>query len=221
MGITQQIGASSLIKPGVIDNTAARPASPYEGQVIFQKDTDQLLVWNGTAWIIPNSSTQNPTGLELITTKTTGASGLITFYSTLSASYDNYLIKYSTSTNTSSVDVNMRMANATTPVGGTSYNSGGYRIDYPANGGVGTNNVLGVGYWSVGRLDFGSATGSATIELFSPFKTSPTTFSSSYVDNRFMGSYIGRLATATSYDGFDIQLSTSWAGQVSLYGYRN
>ena len=50
MGITQNIGASSLIKPGVIDNTAARPASPYEGQVIFQKDTDQLLVWNGTAW---------------------------------------------------------------------------------------------------------------------------------------------------------------------------
>jgi hypothetical protein len=40
----------------VIDNTAARPASPYEGQVIFQKDTDQLLVWNGTAWVIPNKT---------------------------------------------------------------------------------------------------------------------------------------------------------------------
>jgi hypothetical protein len=50
MGITQQIGASSLIKPGVIDNTAALPASPYEGQVIYQKDTDAILVWNGTAW---------------------------------------------------------------------------------------------------------------------------------------------------------------------------
>jgi hypothetical protein len=50
MGITQQVGASSLIKPGVIDNTAARPASPYEGQAIYQKDTDAVLVWNGTAW---------------------------------------------------------------------------------------------------------------------------------------------------------------------------
>jgi len=56
MGITQQIGASSLIKPGVIDNTAARPASPYEGQVIYQKDTDAVLVWNGTAWY-PNWNT--------------------------------------------------------------------------------------------------------------------------------------------------------------------
>ena len=50
MGITQQIGASSLIKPGVIDNTAARPASPYEGQMVYEKDTDTLLIWNGTAW---------------------------------------------------------------------------------------------------------------------------------------------------------------------------
>jgi hypothetical protein len=58
MGITQQIGASSLIKPGVIDNAAARPTAPYEGQVIFQKDTDQLLVWNGTAWKqIPTAAT--------------------------------------------------------------------------------------------------------------------------------------------------------------------
>ena len=51
MGISQQIGASSLIKPGVIDNTAARPASPYEGQVIFQKDTNELLVFDGSAWV--------------------------------------------------------------------------------------------------------------------------------------------------------------------------
>jgi hypothetical protein len=50
MGITQQIGASSIIKPGVIDNTAARPASPYEGQMVYEKDTDMLAIWNGTAW---------------------------------------------------------------------------------------------------------------------------------------------------------------------------
>ena len=51
MGITQSIGASSLIKAGVIDNAAARPASPYEGQVIYQKDTDRVYVWSGAAWV--------------------------------------------------------------------------------------------------------------------------------------------------------------------------
>jgi len=51
MGISNTIPPSRLIQPGVIDNAAARPASPFEGQCIFQKDTDQLLVWNGTAWV--------------------------------------------------------------------------------------------------------------------------------------------------------------------------
>jgi hypothetical protein len=49
MGISQQIGASSLIKPGVC-TSSTRPASPYEGQVIYETDTDKVLVWNGTAW---------------------------------------------------------------------------------------------------------------------------------------------------------------------------
>jgi hypothetical protein len=61
MGITQNTGASSLIKPGVIDSAAARPASPFEGQMVYQKDTDQIFVWNGTAWVCltPQSAVVN------------------------------------------------------------------------------------------------------------------------------------------------------------------
>ena len=55
MGITQQIGASSLIKPGVC-TSSTRPASPYNGQTIFETDTNKTLVWNGTAWY-PNWNT--------------------------------------------------------------------------------------------------------------------------------------------------------------------
>lgn len=76
MGISQQIGASSLIRPGVIDNTAARPASPFEGQVIFQKDTDQLLVWDGTAWVEFSSAlTKAPRGVMIFSTKITTDTG--------------------------------------------------------------------------------------------------------------------------------------------------
>jgi hypothetical protein len=49
MGISQQIGASSLIKPGVCTSTT-RPASPYEGQMVYETDTDMLGVWNGSSW---------------------------------------------------------------------------------------------------------------------------------------------------------------------------
>ena len=55
MGITQQIGASSIIKPGVC-TSSTRPASPYEGQAIYETDTDKVLVYNGTAWY-PNWNT--------------------------------------------------------------------------------------------------------------------------------------------------------------------
>lgn len=57
MGISQQIGASSLIKSGVCTN-ATRPASPYEGQVIYETDTDKVFVYNGSAWKqIPSAAT--------------------------------------------------------------------------------------------------------------------------------------------------------------------
>jgi hypothetical protein len=50
MGISQQIGASSLIKPGVCTSTT-RPASPYTGQVIYETDTNLQYSWNGSSWI--------------------------------------------------------------------------------------------------------------------------------------------------------------------------
>ena len=58
MGITQQIGASPLIKPGVC-TSSTRPASPFEGQQIYETDTDKVLVWDGSTWtpstgVLPN-----------------------------------------------------------------------------------------------------------------------------------------------------------------------
>lgn len=33
-----------------VRTSASRPASPYEGQMIYEKDTDMVAIWNGTAW---------------------------------------------------------------------------------------------------------------------------------------------------------------------------
>jgi hypothetical protein len=49
MGISQQIGASSLIKPGVCTSTT-RPASPYAGQYIYETDTNRFYIYNGSSW---------------------------------------------------------------------------------------------------------------------------------------------------------------------------
>jgi hypothetical protein len=53
MGISNTIPPSRLIQPGVVANTAARPASPFEGQAIYQTDTDEVLYYNGTSWSRP------------------------------------------------------------------------------------------------------------------------------------------------------------------------
>jgi hypothetical protein len=40
---------STGLRPGVCTSTT-RPTAPYEGQHIYETDTDKVLVWNGTAW---------------------------------------------------------------------------------------------------------------------------------------------------------------------------
>ena len=49
MPLSSVVGAQSIVKPGVC-TSSTRPASPYDGQMIYETDTDKTLVWNGTAW---------------------------------------------------------------------------------------------------------------------------------------------------------------------------
>lgn len=41
--------AASGFRPGVCTSTT-RPTSPFEGQMIYETDTDMLAIWNGSAW---------------------------------------------------------------------------------------------------------------------------------------------------------------------------
>jgi hypothetical protein len=51
MPLSTVLGAQSLIKPGVC-TSSTRPASPYDGQVIYETDTNKTLAFNGSAWDI-------------------------------------------------------------------------------------------------------------------------------------------------------------------------
>ena len=48
MGVSAAQGSAGL-KPGVCTSTT-RPSNPFEGQMIYETDTDKVLVWNGSAW---------------------------------------------------------------------------------------------------------------------------------------------------------------------------
>lgn len=78
MPISNYVPTSAIAKPGVC-TSSTRPASPYEGQVIYTTDLDTLEIWNGTAWrILAFSTPAEGTILQIkngtTTTQTTSAS---------------------------------------------------------------------------------------------------------------------------------------------------
>ena len=67
---------STGLRPGVCTSTT-RPTAPYEGQHIYETDTDLVYLWNGTAWVETVSAlTKAPRGILALTTRTTSSSAL-------------------------------------------------------------------------------------------------------------------------------------------------
>lgn len=50
MPISNYLPSSRLIQPGVC-TSSTRPASPYEGQCIYQTDTNRFYYWDGSSWV--------------------------------------------------------------------------------------------------------------------------------------------------------------------------
>jgi len=83
MPISSYIPTSAVSKPGVC-TSSTRPASPYEGQVIYEIDTDKILTWTGSAWYAPwntawgkctfNENTSNSSAISTEATQITADS---------------------------------------------------------------------------------------------------------------------------------------------------
>ena len=55
-------------RPGVC-TSGTRPTAPYEGQFIYETDTDMLAIWNGTAWrYIASTTSTNGAVLQIQST---------------------------------------------------------------------------------------------------------------------------------------------------------
>lgn len=69
MPLSSVLGAQSLVRPGVC-TSSTRPASPFEGQVIYETDTDKVLVYDGTSWLPPENTAWGAVGRAQKTTDT-------------------------------------------------------------------------------------------------------------------------------------------------------
>lgn len=58
-------------RPGVCTSTT-RPTAPYEGQMVYETDTDMVAIWNGTTWrYIAATTPTNGTVLQTVHTTVT------------------------------------------------------------------------------------------------------------------------------------------------------
>lgn len=62
---------ASNLRPGICTSTT-RPTAPYEGQMIYETDTDMVALWNGSAWrYIAATTPTNGTVLQVVSANLT------------------------------------------------------------------------------------------------------------------------------------------------------
>jgi hypothetical protein len=224
MGISN---VSNGLRSGVC-TSSTRPTAPYEGQVIYETDTDRVLVWNASAWVIPNSPAQNPTGLELITRVSPTPASTISVAGCFSSNYTDYKIIATPIAPASSSDIRIKLVASGTAasisyymtnifVGGTSISSNSENNQSSWRGvycGAGTSGNANIGFYNT-----------LTFDLFGPFATNSTRYEmqssawdGSQTNNR---SATGFHDQPTSYNGFELSAGSNITATISVYGYRN
>ena len=215
MGLDAGYGIGSL-KPGVC-TSSTRPASPFEGQVIYETDTDRAMVWNNSAWVVLSTGRANSGGLDLIKTQTIGSAvSSVEVTDAFSSTYDNYLILVSGGVG--STNINLRLTLGSTATG---YSYAGFYAQYSSAGVVATNTNTATFF------DAGYATSNAIssrIELESPNLAKRTIIRAQATGSTttwYRFDYAGFLDNATQYTAFTLTCSTGTitGGTISVYGY--
>ena len=84
---------SNGLRTGVCTSTN-RPTTPYEGQVIYETDTDLSYVWGGTAWQqVSGGTAVGNSGLVYVNSTTFTALSSVSVDSLFSTTYDNYRVE--------------------------------------------------------------------------------------------------------------------------------
>lgn len=215
MPLSSVVGAQSIVKPGVC-TSSTRPASPYDGQVIYETDTDRTLVFNGTGWVFLSTSRANSVGLDLIKTQTIGSAvSSVTVSDAFSSTYDNY--KITISGGAASAATNLRYQNGSSTSG---YYSGGTTTTYSSNSvaGFSDNNAASI----VCGTTFTDGL-ICDLTVLTPFDSAERTFFTigQVTYSTGSGSGAGYHNVVASYTSFVIfpQSGTLTGGTISVYGY--
>lgn len=209
-------GSNQGLRAGVCLSTT-RPAAPYDGQVIYETDTDKTLVWNGSAWVYLSTSRANPLGMDLVKAETS-FSAASSFSSTdvFTSLYTNYLLVATLTASAASPTYNLQLS-----VGGvaaaTNYNT--QKFSASSTTLTGSRHTAQTSY----VIDGNDNRCTLVIELASPAVAAVTNIFTRYTQGLssalILAMSAGNHSTATAYDGFVVTASTgTLTGSYTIYG---
>jgi hypothetical protein len=173
MGLDAGYGIGSL-KPGVCTSTT-RPSSPFDGQVIYETDTDKVAVYDASAWVYKTGTTA-PTSPALVYLTGASFSGVTTVSAatnTFTSTYRNYLILVNFSSIASSGSFRMRLRASGADITNSNYFT--MQIGINSNGGSSNTTANNTSSWNLGdMLNAGATNSNATITLFNPQQSTYT-----------------------------------------------
>lgn len=212
----------------VIDSVADLPAASaaLEGVMVFQKDSNELKICDGSSWISV-IDTDTPPGLALLNSTTfTAQSGPISINSVFNSNYDSYFMDLKMNAATGGVG-GFRMRS-----GSTDNSSANYRWvgTYMSSGSstISSANDNAATFLRVGYFEPNMTVHCSTWVHF-PFLTAYTnyhTINTNYHTSALVASHDlwgGGMNVNTSYDGFSIVNNNggTMTGTIKTYGYRN
>lgn len=208
-------GNATGVRFGVATSTN-RPATPFDGQVISETDTDRLVVYNGSAW-------GSYGGLQLVKTQTIGSGvSSVEVADAFSATYQNYLIKVTGTVASTATYINLKLG-----ASAASYYNAVLYSAYDTDGANFNRNNNGTSFLYIGRAADSTNPTGFDVEIKQPFeavftqinnKASGVGTASSI--NIVGGGYHG---VASSYSAFTISPATGTltGGTIRVYGYLN
>lgn len=218
MPLSSVLGAQSLVRPGVC-TSSTRPASPFEGQLIYETDTNRVVAYDGSNWVYA-VDTDQPPGLQLVKTQTIGtAVSSVTVTDAFSADFDNYLVLVNGGV--ASTNNTLRLTLGSTATG--YYSVGTYMAYNSAT--VNGSNQSNATFWQ------GAGGGSADnihaqIYIGGPNLAKTTNYQAWSQRSQASGEWStigGYLNDSTQYTAFTLTCNTGTVtgGTIRVYGYRN
>jgi hypothetical protein len=225
MPLSNYVSSSRISQPGVCTSNT-RPVTPYEGQVIYETDTNRTLIWNNSAWISPNSTTSNPPGLEYIGSWSAISGTSLELTDCFSAAYANYQLNingYANPTTYAALNINFGGSNS-------GYKLGGQYWPTLASSGI-SRYGSGITTVATGALGFITASGSkcgGTVMIYDPFTSGQTTYvaqsSHAVSDNAVGPSWVAgwhAISQSNTYCTISVTAGSFQNIECHMYGYRN